>query len=549
MSEAGLYSPGLAGRTARALDGAIALAFPGWARRRIESRAAVAANLNYEAARSRRNRRTQKASSADVDALSDLPQLRMNSRSMARDDSTGAALIRVIKDGGIGTGILPQSIVTMEETGFSDKEADDYNMSCEQWFLEWAEDQADATGHDTFFGLQRQVCQSLVVDGECLAKRTSIAPTPGGRRVAAAIELIDADRIMSPSGMSDRDIRTGVELGPFGEAIAYWITPRHPDETRWNVQGRTFNPGNANLPAPFPKTSGGLPLCMHVFDRQRMGLSRGVPWMAASFPLVEALNDVRQSEVIASKVVSKIAVFIKQTLQPTNSALSQSAEGNGEWSEKLPEGSIRYLNEGEEPVMFNPNRPGSSTQDFLDSILKAICASFGLSKEWVMRDFSRMNYSSARVAIMESRRPLEHLQELIVQQFCMPWWRIVITEGILRGEIRLPRLFGQNPRPFFRTMWVPPSWGYVDPEKEIAASRSAVDGNVSTPQIEASRNGLKARTILLQKARFQREAREIENANGLPEGALTPASGPAAAKLPAPANDQAPQDQNQNEAA
>ncbi len=522
-----LYGPGLLGGMRRLTDSAIDVVAPRWALNRRLARAATSELLNYEAAQRRRTRRRQHASSADVDLLQDLPELRRNSRAMCRDDSTGKAIVKVFLDNVVGTGIVPQSLAKPETTGLTDSQARDWNRACEQVFEEWATDQADATEHSSFYSLQRQVLRSMVVDGECLVKRTSVDPAQETwRLLASSIESVDLDRLRDPPAASqaDRELRGGVEIGPRGQPLAYWVLPYHPDERMLSRSSR-----RRNDPVRYTRWAGGLPLMLHVFDRERSGQNRGVPAMSASFGLVESLNDYIESEAVAARAASKICMFIRQTVSPVAGLIDQQPNGP-DWHERLESGTIRYLNDGEEPFSFAPQRPGTQFEPFVVRLLKSICGSFGLPYELVSKDFGGMNYSSARVALLEAARGFEAMRQLLQEQFCQPWWRIVITEAVLRGLLPTPRGFAQNPRPFLETLWVPPMRGYVDPTKEIQASQMAVDANLSTPQAEAARNGQDAEQVLEQRARFLRQARETAKRHGLDEGALlpTPKAGAAA---------------------
>lgn len=525
-----VYGNGVRGAVARAIDGAVDLVFPGWAVRRREARIRSAVMLEYDAAARKRTRRAPAAIvSADDDLLDDLETMRANARSMVRDDANAAALVQVLTENVVGTGITPQAMVRPEDTGMTDSQADEWNRACEALFLRWAQDEADATEHSTFFALQAQAFGELLRDGEHLSHRLTVT---GGapRELLSACEFIDVDRLQSPRGVKG-DVRAGVEVGRRMQALAYWLTPRHPAERLTRYDDERLK---KNEPERWRRFEGGLPAILHAFRRTRAGQRRGVPMFSASFGLVEALNDMLETEVVASRAASKICLLVKQAVTPAIAAASPGLqrEPEGEWHEQLESGTIKYLNEGEDAQPFVPQRPGNTWEAFMVRVLRTICASFGLPYELVARDFARMNYSSARVALLEARRGFELWQQLLVDQFCAPWWRIVITEGVLRGILPAPRGWLQDPRPFLRAVWVPPSWGYVDPTKEIEASRAAVEANLSTPQQEAQRNGMDAETILEARARFLRKAREVEERYELPEGALTGAK-PAAPAAPA----------------
>ncbi len=389
--------------------------------------------------------------------------------------------------------------------------------------------------------MQGLVLNSLVVDGEFLAHRVYIEDGQSAiaRTVGTAWELVDVDRLQDPNEGIE-DVRSGVELGPRQNAVAYWITPRHPDEqmVRWRNKDLA-----ENKPKRWARYAGGQHSVLHGYRRDRTGQTRGVPFFAPAFALVEAMNDMLETELQAARAAAKFCAFIKQSVDASGfGGVTQS--GDGQWYEKLESAAIRYLNPGEELVPYTPNRPGNNFEPFVVRVLRSICAALGLPYELVAKDFGGMNYSSARVALLEARRGFETLQQLIVDEFCQPVFASAVLDGVIHGKLRMPRGFLKNPAPFLQAYWQPPAWGWVDPVKEIEASSLAIENSLSTPQAEAARQGGDAEANLEQRARFLRKAKQTEEAYQLDPGSLTAKKAAATAPAPAPAaNDQA-QDAN-----
>lgn len=524
---------GVTGAVARVVDTVLAPFAPGLVLSRQRARLNSAAMLNYDAAQRKRTRRQQRASSADEDLLRDLPQLRLNSRAMVRDDSSASALVQVLEENVVGTGMVPQMMVNRELARLSDSEADRWNNDVEAFFAA-AGDQVDATENDDFAGLQRLALRSVVTDGEVLAHRIYIDEPRTDRLVGTAWELIDVDRLMDPTEGTERDIRSGVEMGDRQNATAYWITPRHPDDTSVRHTSARLR---VNKPERYARHAGGQASILHVFRRGRVGQSRGVPFFAPVFGLVEAMNDMLETELNAARAASKFCAFIKQSLDANMPGLEQ--QNDGQWHEKLESATIRYLNQGEEFIPYTPNRPGNNFEPFVVRVLRSISAAIGVPYELVLKDFGQMNYSSARVALLEARRGFEVLQQLLVTKFCQPIFRSVVMDGVISGKLRMPRGFLQNPEPFLRARWQPPAWGWVDPVKEIEASRLAIESSLSTPQAEAARQGGDAEANLESRARFLSKARQVEKNYGLEPGELTKPSAPNG-QQPAPQPAQEP---------
>lgn len=514
-----VYSPGLRGAVERGIDGVLGMFFPVSTQRRIEARAASRALLNYDAALRKRTRRDRKASSPDNDLLPDLAKLRENARACVRDETVGEALVSVLEDNVVGTGLQPQVGVDADATGLSDDQAEQWINAVERFWFGYEEKFADATGHDTFGALQRLAFRHIVVDGEAILHRVTGKKVGDGRLVGTAFELIDPDRLVDPDNAAGGKARGGIEVNEFGEAIAYWITPHHPEEMA--PVGASAE-ARKNAPRRLSRDDGGQRSILHAFVRKRASQRRGVPWFAPAFEELDSLGDMIQSELVSARAASKFCGFIKQTLQANAFDPTLEQQADGSWHEKLESGTIRYLNHGEDFVGYSPNRPGGAFEPFVIRVLRQICAALHLPYELVIRDFQGMNYSNARVLLLEARRSFEVLQQhVIVPMICEPVFRAVIADAIKSKVLKPPAGYEANPGAFLRVVWQPPAWGWVDPTKEIEAAKGAIDANLTTFQAEIRRQGMDEDHVLDANARSIKKARKYEDRHGLPEGSLT----------------------------
>lgn len=534
--------PPAAGALTRAVDSVIAAAFPAWAVRRAAARRQLAqqegARLAYEAARRDRTRSNARVGSADADLLPDLQTLRQRSRSLVRDDAHAAAAIRALVDNVVGCGLRPQAAARPQDTGLTQAQCDEWNAQVEAVWRRWAANQCDASRTCDFDELTRQVYRTRLVDGEALAHRVV-------RDGVSSWELLDVDRLQDPPQQQD-DVRGGVQINAYGEPITYWVQPHHPDDQRFLRRLRTGN----NQAIPISRFLGGWPNVLHLYRRERPGMSRGAPWITPALPLFDHLHHYLDSEIIAARANSNVAMVIRRPLDRTDPDLmAVTGDGSGDapqpqYHQTIEPGTIEYLNEGEEMQPFTPSRPGSAFDPFVRRVLKAICASIGVSYELITRDFSESNYSSARASLLECRRGFEVEQNLMIAGWCRPTWETRVREAVETGELPKPRGWDDpeiGPVPYLASRWIRSAWGWVDPVKEIDAARLAVESNLSTPQHEASRAGLDVEEILEARAAFLVKAREIEERNKLTPGVLTATSGTAAPK-PQPPAEQDPED-------
>lgn len=513
---------GASGMLARAVDAAVSIAMPSIGHRMRVARMKSEALLAFEAATISRTNPMQTSSSADGEILADLKKLRDISRNTIRDDAHGASAVSIIEENVVGRGIKPQSMCTPESTGMTADQCEQWRRDCESEWERWSDEDADATRQGTFYDLQSLAIRTTVADGEALGH----AVISDGRM---SCEMIDSDRIESEGGFDTVDVRGGVELGEAGEAVAFHVLKQHPDDLMFRGSGD-------RKPMRIVVRDGDLRMLTHTFRRLRPGQTRGVPWLASALSYLQHLHHYLNSELIAARAASNYAMFIKRSVSPEDQDVLP-VQGNevgqhADYHEFLEAGTIEYLNEGEEPVPYNPNRPGSAFEPFVIRVLRAIAASMGMAYEVVAKDFGRMNLSSARALLRECQRAYDKARQLFNRQWNTPWWENVIRLAVEAGRLDPPAKFLDNPRAFLAVRWVAPSYGMVDPVTDVEGSVGAIAANLSTPYEEAARQGMDAESVLRDRARFLKAAAEIEAEFGLPDGALTT---PAAAAAPAQA--------------
>lgn len=507
---------GVLGAVSRFVDGAVGLIAPETANRMRASRLLAASGF-YEGAKRGGHSQNDKSGSADAETIPDLQKLRDNSRAMIRNDAHAAAAAGVIEDNVVGDGIRPQSQCTPEATGLDHDACETWRRDCEAVWREWA-DEADATDRGDFYDLQKLVARSMMGDGESIGHAVQ---APGG---VLKVELIDPDRLESPNFADTDTIRGGVELGPLGQPVAYHILKRHPADLA--LGGASGSLASTKIPA----AENGYSVVQHIYRRQRPGQTRGVPWLACALPYNNHLHHYLNSELIAARVNSSVAMFVKRSGGALGDAGDSTLKtSNGEFVRTITPGAIEHLADGEEIQPFTPNRPGNQFDPFVRRILRAIWSSQGLSYEVVAKDFGGMNYSSARSMLLECRRWFDGVRKLLIRSFCNPWWSNVIRAAIASGKLQAPRGFLDNPKAFLAVRWVSPAYGWVDPEVEVESSRMAIEANLSTHYDEAARVGMDAEELVVQRARFEAFIDQTEKKFGLEPGRLRTKGGPASA--------------------
>ena len=488
-------------RTGRFLDSVISAVAPLRGLRRKQARAAGTMLGSYKGALRDRLRRdwVPMGGSADADLLPDLPLLRERSRDLGRNDAHAAGITSTVVMHTIGSGIYPQSRVDYDALNMSQESVLDFQKAAERNFQNWS-GSADSQGRMDFYEMQGLVERQILDNGEVLLIPLMLEREPQ-RPYSLALEVIEADRLETPSHLRSRgDIRDGVQLGPRGQPIAYYIRRAHPgDEMSSPSSSARSKDGWIRYPA---YNEFGRPNVMHLYWVKRPGQTRGEPFFAPVINLFKDLADYMEAELVSARVAACFSAFVTKN-DPYNSAVNAATTVNdtGQRVQEMEPGVIEYLAPGEAISFGSPSRPGGTFEPFVERILRAIGVGLALPYEIIAKDFSKTNYSSARSAILEAWMFFKMRQEWMIRRLCDPVWQMVQEEAWLDGDLPLVDLIGPDRPSWMRTRWIAPGKGWIDPVKEVQASQLAIETGISTLADEAAANGKDWEEVLEQQKR------------------------------------------------
>ena len=459
--------------------------------------------------------------SADHDLLVDLPKLRERSRDLIRNDGIASGAIDTIITNIIGSGIRPQSRLDKEALKINEDFAEQLQKQIEKIWDRWV-DYADAGNRLDFYEMEELVERQRFVNGEAIVIPLRITDSQRRRPYSLALQVVESDRLSTPVGFySDKSVRSGVEVGDYGEPRSYFIRNVHPGDINYSMQAGAFGLNNYTRYPAF--NSLGDPNIFHLYHVKRPGQSRGEPFFSPVMNLFKDRFEYMESELVANRVAACFALFIKKDQAYTNSIMRGKDE-NGQRMEELSPGLIEYLSPGESIESFSPNRPGGTFGLFIERVLRDISSGLNIPYEILAKDFSKSNYSNTRAALLEARRFFMMQQRFVADKFGQPVLIALMEEAYLMGE--LPILdFYQNRVAYVRSRWIAPGWQWVDPKNEVQAAVSAVDANLSTLAEEVATQGQDWEDSLEQRARELKKIKELEEKNGIKMTATPPPFG------------------------
>lgn len=481
------------------LDRVIAAVSPTSAVKRMQARKMLELSGYYRSASTSRLR-SNWLNSGNSDATPpswELAALRARSRDANRNDPIATGATETLKLNILGSGLRPQSRIRGDMLGVSRDQARILQKQVETIFSDWAK-YADSAAIMSFDEIQLLALTKIIEDGEIIAIPTWSSES--WRPLSRSIELVESDRLVAPGSRTNM-ATNGIEFNQAGMPIKYWIKQAE------NKGGLATSPDAYTGIAA--RDTDGRPKIIHVFPIKRVGQTRGVPFFAPVLAYFKDLADYLEAEVVAARVAACLAVFVTKA-DPMQTAfnLSTSNETTGDRIQGIEPGMVGYLGPGESINVVDPKRPGDAFPSFIETMLRIIGGALGIPYELLAKDFSKTNYSSARASLLEGRRMFMQWRTWFADKFCQPILELVLEEAYLRGRFTCPDFYKYKSE-LCRVQWLGGGWGWVDPVKEIKASTSAIEGNLSTLAEEAANQGRDWEEILEQRATEQSKLDEL----------------------------------------
>lgn len=443
-----------------ALDSAISWFSPVAGLRRARARAAlnVLEKFAYEGAKTGRRTEgwTAGGGSANAEIGSSLTKLRERSRQILRDTPHGPKAVKVVCANLVGTGITPR---TSTGNPNLDKQVSDL-------WSRWAEE-ADADDQINLYGLQKLAVRTVFESGEAIVRYRPRRSEDGMATIPLQLQVMEPDHLdlsRTQELQNGGYILQGVEFDAIGTRVAYWLFKTHPGDM---VSFRTGSLVSVRVPASE---------VLHIYDKQRAGQVRGVPWLAPVLLKMRDLDDYDEAELVRKKIESCFAAFVTQPEGEDGLPLGTTStqEGTGTPPNRIEQfepGMIEYLKPGESVAFGNPKGEGGYSE-YSKTQLRAIAAGLGITYEQLTGDLSNTNYSSYRAGQLDFRAWIEDFRwNAFMPMFCFPIWKRFIDTSIING--RLP--VGEYP-----AKWTAPPFQSVQPLEDAKANEQKMRNGLLT---------------------------------------------------------------------
>lgn len=436
-------------------------------------------------------------------------------RDLARNDGWASGTITRVLDNAVGANYRPifkpdyrmLRLITGNKA-FDATWADEYGKVIEAHWRSWANDPGrycDVERKQTVSQMLRLGFRHKLVDGDSLLvlqyRRDRLGPGRG--QYATTVQVVDPDRLSNPQQNFDMpNIRGGVEIDADGAPVAYHIREAHIGDWWSGAKTMTWQ----RIPR---ETSWGRPIVIHDFDMERGSQHRGIGILAPIVQRLKMLIKYDESELEAAILNAIFGAYVESPYdaQMVSSALGDTGFGDGDelsayqtqrteyYQDKrlnLQNGArIPHLFPNEKIVTLDAARPTSNFDGFESAVLRNIAAATGLSTQQVTQDWSDVNYSSARAAMLEAWKTLTRRRDDFATGTAQPVASAFVEEIHSIESLPLPSGapdFLEAKAAYCRARWMGPGRGWVDPVAEKKGAILGLDAGLSTLEMEVAEN-------------------------------------------------------------
>lgn len=418
-----------------------------------------------------------RARDVNADTLRALPDLRAQSRELARVHAIAVGALRTKLDRVVGTGLALVAQPDRHVLGWTEEQAREWKLHTQREFSLWADSpDCDLTRAGNFYDRQRTVLEAMSVSGDVftlLPEGEASLMQPYRLR----LQLLEADRVGNPGGERDTDeVAGGIRVDGTGAPQAAYVYDRHPGST-W-ASGDRYRGQWVEFRGP-----SGRHRLLHHWRPSRPEQRRGIPWFAPIVSLLKDLDTYTDAEIKAAVVSAFFTVFIETDAGSPAPVFGVGGDDQAAGSDEIAMGpaAVVGLAKGEKASFANPNRPNTAFDPFVQAILQQIGMALGIPFELLLKRFNS-SYSASKAALLDAWMFFRGCRVWLARSFCQPVYETWLAEAVASGRIEAPGFFADPLLrwAYCRAEWVGDSQGSIDPEKEVRAYTAAIEANLMT---------------------------------------------------------------------
>ena len=348
-------------------------------------------------------------------------------------------------------------------------------------------------GKLSFLDAQKLFIESLARDGEVLVRHI----TTNNPLDPYKIQFLDADYLDEEENQvmkNGEEIIMGVKLDQNGKPKSYLLFADHPHNQYFGNYSRE----HIELPAD---------QIIHAYVAERAEQTRGLPFMTTALSRLKMLDGYEEAELVSARVgASKMGFF---TSQSGDQYTGDDLEDDYTPIMNAEAGTFEQLPDGMDFKSFDPQHPSSGFDAFHKSVLRGIASGLGVSYVSLANNLEGVNYSSIRQGTLEERDNFRIMQKFMIEHFIQPVFdKWLLQTMSFKDDFLLPpdkyNKFANN------IVYIPRSWGWIDPVKEVKANVDGLNAGVVTMQDVQANYGRDVEELFEQHQREEELAKQYD---------------------------------------
>jgi lambda family phage portal protein len=369
---------------------------------------------------------------------------------------------------------------------------------------------ADAGWRMSFGEIQYLVKRNMLEYGEFLVLLPMLKDPI--RPYSLACMVIHPLRLGTPSDLlASGNIHDGVELGDYGEPVAYWI--RNATTSGYMTALGNTSGNYTRVPA----RRGHRWNVIHGYVQHSPDQVRGMPFFAPAMKYFRDLNDYLDAELVSNVVTAAFSLFIETgAVDPMTMAGAlahhtytddDDAESDLRYQELIP-GAIMYGSTGQKPHAITADRPGPTFKVFVKEVKKALAMSVNMPYVSLFHDVEETNYAGFRAAMLDAWRVFDAQRVWLGNRFDGPVRKMLVEEAWLRGHIPDISDFYDRMDAYCSCQWIGSPKGNIEPIKEVQADILAINNKLKTRAKANSERGSDWRRTFAQLQEEEEDLRD-----------------------------------------
>lgn len=452
----------------------------------------------------------------------------------------------------VGADLFPRLTPDYRTLGLTAEWATEFAKTGEALFKSWAIDRrkiCDAEGHLTFGGLMWLAMRNVAgPDGETfgIIHYDVLRQRRLGTPWATTVTVLDPMRVATPPEYNGNpNVVDGKLVDDYGRMLGYYFNqlPRGP------IGIPDFTYGYC------PRENGvGRPMGWHYFAKHRGAAQRGITSLVNILKRSRMLDKYDGAQLGAAIVAAAMATYVKTKGTPEE-AKENLAPPSGEEYDieqramagrfgfydklklRIGQQRIPVLPLDDEIMISAADRSAGDPTAFRNGYLRDFASAMNTTAESLSLDYSQVNYSSARAALVDIWRGIIAERSMFCSSVASQIVDAVLEECVVKGWLQIPAgapSFNAEREAYTRCQWTGPAMGWVDPLKEANAAvmRTSPSAPLSTLTEEAAAQGRSFDEVVDERTREQKallEAGLITSMAGTPPPAPGGAPGGGAA--------------------